>query len=95
MPINLRAHEFAISPGLARPQLVATHFYMRVQGEGAEAPLFIQEGRVYAGAGEAYEVDDLPDWFWTEVQKCSAAALLAVGWQGPVRDPNEVMARRR
>ena len=38
MPINLRAHEFAISPGLARPQLVATHFYMRLQGEGAEAP---------------------------------------------------------
>jgi hypothetical protein len=87
MPLNMRrVHEFATVAGQAQPQVVAEHHYIRLKGEGAEYPLYVQAGLVYAETGEALEADDLPDWFWAEIRKCSPASLAAVGWHAPATE---------
>lgn len=78
-----KVQDFATIPGQSQPQLVTEHHYLRLKGEGADYPLYIQHGQVLAEAGEALDVDEIPEWFWTELEKCSPEALAAVGWQAP------------
>jgi hypothetical protein len=96
MPLNLNhVHQFAAVLGQSQPQIVAEHHYVRLKGEGAEFPLYIQGGQVYAESGEALEADDLPDWFWAELRKCKPESLAVAGWHAPIEPDGTPASRRR
>lgn len=59
-------------------RLIEQHPALRLHGEGAEYPVFVQDGEVWAESGE--RMSPLPPWFWDEVRKCAPRALEAVGW---------------
>src|SRR5262245_57129298 len=94
MPFTLaKVMEFSTRPGTLEPQVTGTHHYVRLRGgDGHEAPLYIQDGRVYGEGGDEVAASELPEWFEVEVAKCSPAALAAVGWKpsahgdAPARD---------
>lgn len=68
-------------PGtLEQSRVVRTHHYVRIAAEG-NPPLYIQNGTVFAEGGGL--VDEIPDWFWPEVNKLTPAALHIVGYEVP------------
>jgi hypothetical protein len=75
-----KVHVFATIEGIPQPQIVEEHHYIRLRGDGAEYPLYIQGGRVFAENGPEVAADELPEWFDVELAKCSPQALAAVGW---------------
>ena len=90
MAANLtQVYEFAVVPGSPMRQLVREHHYLRLKGETAESPLYVQAGQIHSENGPALSPDEIPSWVWTELEKCSPEALAAVGW------PEQAGATRR
>lgn len=95
MPLDLRhVHKFATVVGQSQPQLVDEHHYVRLKGEGADYPLYIQNGQVWAELGPAIPEDEWPDWLHAEIRKCSPMALAVAGWTGPMNYQEPTKARR-
>jgi len=82
MPLTLtKVHVSEKIPGgEGQSRVVRTNHYIRVCAEGS-TPLYIQNGAVYSEGG-AY-CDNIPDWFWIEVNKLTAHALDSVNYQIP------------
>lgn len=53
--------------------------YVRIRGEGADGPLFIQGGYFYTEGGQHIKQADLPDWVDDEVAKMTPAAKRECG----------------
>jgi hypothetical protein len=83
MPVNLHVHEFAQIRGNPQPMVVKETHYMRLKGEGAEFPLYLQNGQVWSDNDGPIALEDWPDWLLAEIERCSPAALAAVGWTRP------------
>jgi hypothetical protein len=83
MPVNLHVHEFAQIRGNPQPMVVKETHYMRLKGEGAEFPLYLQNGQVWSDNEGPIPLQDWPDWLMAEIERCSSAALAAVGWARP------------
>src|SRR5262245_46802774 len=77
--------EFGTEPGSLVPRLIRTNFYLRLRGEDAEAPLFLQGGGVYGESGAEIPEDERPAWLAVEMAKCTPEALRAVGFEPPAR----------
>jgi hypothetical protein len=75
-----KVQEVAIRPGSSQPEVVRENHYIRLNGEGSDAPLFIQGGQVWGAGGDHVPMDELPPWFFEEVAKCTPQALAVVGW---------------
>jgi hypothetical protein len=91
MAFSLTVHEYTRIPGTLEVKLVRTRPYIRLahRTEGA-APecLYVQEGHVWDEGGA--EITSPPDWFGTELAKCSPAALAEVGWK-----PRETLSLKK
>jgi hypothetical protein len=83
MPVNLHVHEFAQIRGNPQPMVVKETHYMRLKGEGAEFPLYLQNGQVWSENEGPIPLQDWPEWLLPEIERCSSAALAAVGWARP------------
>lgn len=66
-------------------QLTKVQPCLRLRGEGAVSPLFVQEGVIYAEGGEV--IAEPPDWFWEEARKCTPQARAEVGLVLPEERP--------
>jgi hypothetical protein len=100
MPVNLHVHEFAQIRGNPQPMVVKETHYMRLKGEGAEFPLYLQNGQVWSENEGPIPLQDWPAWLMAEIERCSSAALAAVGWarpQGvePPKPPSKPPSKRR
>ena len=81
MPLTLRTHVTERVPGtLEQSRVVRTAHYVRIAAEG-NPPLYIQGGAVYSEGGGL--VDEIPDWFWPEVNRLTPAALATVQYEVP------------
>lgn len=82
MPLSLRVHVTEKVPGSSNEsRIVRTHHYIRVAANGSP-PLYVQGGQIFSEGGPL--VDEVPDWFWVEICKCSDAALRAAGFEIPL-----------
>lgn len=69
-------HEYYTDRESGERRLRHANFVLRLYGQGAHYPIFIQHGECYTEAGDV--VEEPPAWFWAEVGKQSPDALRAV-----------------
>jgi hypothetical protein len=84
--VNLkRVHVFGqvrLRNGQEELRLVESHPYLRLLGDSAPYPLYIQDGEVWDEQGE--RVPEPPEWFWGELALVTPEALAEAGWTRPV-----------
>lgn len=66
--------------GEQEQRLVEYHPALRLRGEGATFPVWIQDGMVWGEGGSALKEADYPAWLAEELAHCAPAALEAVGY---------------
>ena len=81
--LNYRVHEMKRVPGTNQAVIVNTNPYVRIKHKGNPA-LYIQKGNVYSAGGPKIRLDDIPDWFWTEVELMNGKALQEVNFDPKV-----------
>lgn len=80
-----RVHVYArhVDPvtGEVAQRLVEHNPFLRLSNGVAEAPIYIQHGQTFGEGGDIIPEDALPPWFYHQLEKCTDAALIAVGWK--------------
>lgn len=78
-----KVHEYQHVPGTeSEVRLVRMHPYVRIVTAG-QPPLFVQDGMIFSEGGPVVPHDEIPDEFWAEISKTSAAQLEVVKFTIP------------
>lgn len=67
--------------GEVAQRLVEHNPFLRLSNGVTEAPIYIQHGQTFGEGGDVIPEDALPAWFYHQLDKCTDAALIAVGWK--------------
>lgn len=72
-----KVHEQRVDPNSGETVVTGENHYIRIKSAGRPA-IFLRKGHAMDENGVLLK--EVPDWLWTEINKCSEGALRNVGW---------------
>lgn len=96
MPLDLRqVQKYERIKGTMQVALTGVNPYVRLKSGRDVPPLFIQGGKVYSEGGPEIPLDELPEWFWTELDKMTPRAKAECGADRLVKSSADPMEKSK